>query len=119
MARKPRVHFPGALYHVMARGNQGQAIFTDDFDRRRYLELLQESQRRYNFRLYAYVLMGNHVHHIIQVGQTPLAKVMQNILFRYTRYWNAKYKKKGSNPLLALGVSIASNAAGGQFCFFV
>jgi REP-associated tyrosine transposase len=95
MARKPRVHFPGALYHVMARGNQGQAIFTDDADRRRYLELLQESQRRYNYRLYAYVLMGNHIHHLVQVGETPLAKVMQNILFRYTRYWNAKYKKIG------------------------
>jgi putative transposase len=60
MARKPRVHFPGALYHVMARGNQGQAIFTDDADRRRYLDLLQESQRRHNYRVYAYVLMGNH-----------------------------------------------------------
>jgi REP element-mobilizing transposase RayT len=79
----------------MARGNQGQAIFTDDADRRRYLDLLQESQRRHNYRLYAYVLMGNHIHHLIQIGQTPLAKVMQNILFRYTRYWNAKYKKIG------------------------
>src|SRR6266498_2570679 len=95
MARKPRVHFPGALYHVMARGNQGQAIFTDDADRRRYLDLLQESQRRHNYRVYAYVLMGNHIHQLIQIGQTPLAKVMQNILFRYTRYWNAKYKKIG------------------------
>lgn len=95
MARKPRVHFPGALYHVIARGNQRQTIFKDDRDRRRYLELLQESQRRFNYSLYAYVLMGNHVHHLIQVGRTPLAKVMQNVLFRYTRYWNAKYKTIG------------------------
>ena len=42
MARKPRVHFPGALYHVMARGNQGQAIFKDHPDRLRYLDLLEE-----------------------------------------------------------------------------
>ncbi len=95
MARKPRVHFPGALYHVIARGNQRQAIFMDDPDRRRYLDLLQESQRRFNYSLYAYVLMGNHVHHLIQIDQTPLAKVMQNILFRYTRYWNAKYHNVG------------------------
>jgi REP element-mobilizing transposase RayT len=95
MARKPRVHFPGALYHVIARGNQRQAIFIDDTDRRRYLDLLQESQLRFNYSLYAYVLMGNHVHHLIQIDQTPLAKVMQNILFRYTRYWNAKYEKVG------------------------
>ena len=95
MARKPRVLFLGALYHVMARGNQGQAIFKDHPDRLRYLDLLEESQRRFKYSLYAYVLMDNHVHHLIQIGQTPLAKVMQNILFRYTRYWNVKYKKNG------------------------
>ncbi len=42
MARKPRVHFPEALYHAMSRGNQGQMIFRDDEDRERYLNLLKE-----------------------------------------------------------------------------
>ncbi len=60
MARKPRVHFTGALYHVMSRGNQGQSIFNDDGDRERYLNLLTESQKRFGYQLYAYVLMGNH-----------------------------------------------------------
>lgn len=95
MARKPRVHFAGALYHVICRGNQGQFIFRDDQDRRRYLDLLRESPRRFGYKLYAYVLMGNHVHHLIEVADAPLSKVMQNILFRYTRYWNARYKKIG------------------------
>ena len=95
MARKPRVHFAGALYHVMSRGNQGQAIFNDDQDRERYLDFLKESQKRFGYRLYAYVLMGNHVHHLIEIGQTPLSKVMQNILFRYTGCWNRRYKKTG------------------------
>ena len=95
MARKPRVHFAGALYHVMSRGNQGQSIFRDDRDRKRYLEFLKESQERFGYRLYAYVLMGNHVHHLIQIGHRPLSQVMQNILFRYTRYWNQRYKKTG------------------------
>ena len=95
MARKTRVHFPGALYHVMCRGNQGQRIFNDDRDRQRYVELLKESQQRFGCRLYAYVLMGNHVHLLIEVGQTPLSKVMQNVLFRYTRYWNRRYRKMG------------------------
>jgi len=95
MARKPRVHFSGALYHVMSRGNQGQAIFRDDGDRERYLDLLKESQERFGYRLYAYVLMSNHVHHLIQIGQRPLSAVMQNILFRYTRYWNRRYNKTG------------------------
>ncbi len=95
MARKPRVHFSGALYHVICRGNQGQQIFSDDADRRRYLDLLQEIQQRFDFRLYAYVLMDNHVHHLIEVGSTPLSKIMQSILFRYTRYWNGRYRKMG------------------------
>lgn len=95
MARKPRVHFAGALYHVICRGNQGQFIFRDDQDRERYLDLLRESPQRFGYKLYAYVLMGNHVHHLIEIGHTPLSKVMQNILFRYTRYWNARYKKIG------------------------
>lgn len=95
MARKARVHFPGALYHVLCRGNQGQDIFEDDRDRQRYLDLLQESQKRFGYRLYAYVLMRNHVHHLVEIGQTPLSKVMQNILFRYTRYWNGRYGKRG------------------------
>ena len=58
MARKPRVHFAGALYHVMCRGNQGQSIFKGDPDRERYLEFLIEGQKRFGYRLYAYVLMG-------------------------------------------------------------
>jgi len=45
MARKSRVHFPGSLYHVMGRGNQGQSIFKDDRDRGRYLEFLKEGEK--------------------------------------------------------------------------
>ena len=60
MARKPRVHFAGALYQVMSRGNQGQLIFKDDRDRQQYLDIFKESQKRFGYRLYAYVLMGNH-----------------------------------------------------------
>jgi len=55
MARKSRGHFPGALYHVMGRGNQGQSIFKDDRDRERYLEFPKEGEKRFSYRLYAYV----------------------------------------------------------------
>lgn len=63
-ARQPRVHFSGAPYPVMCRGNQGQTIFTDDQNRRRYVELPRESQRRFGRMRYAYVLLGNHIHHL-------------------------------------------------------
>lgn len=95
MPRKPRIHFDGALYHVICRGNQRQQIFKDDQDRQRYLDLLKEAQGRFGFKLYAYVLMGNHVHHLIEIARSPLSAVMHNVLFRYTRYWNARHRKVG------------------------
>ena len=102
MARKPRVHFPGGLYHVICRGNQGQQIFGDDADRRHDLELLQETQGRFGYRLYAYVLMGNHVHHLVKVGRIALSKIMQNLLFRYARYWNRRLPAGGASVLWAV-----------------
>ncbi len=66
MARKPRVEFEGAFYHVIARGNQRQDIFRDDKDRRTYLEKLEHYRNRYRFSVYAYVLMSNHVHLLIE-----------------------------------------------------
>jgi REP element-mobilizing transposase RayT len=61
MARKPRIHFAGALYHVIARGNQKQDIFYEKSDYLTYLSYLSHYKTRYQFRLYAYVLMRNHV----------------------------------------------------------
>ena len=95
MARKPRVHFPGALYHVIARGNQRQRTFRSNSDRSRYLDLLKQYRERYSFNLYAYVLMGNHVHLLLEAGQVPLAKVMQGLQQSYTLYFNRKYNLVG------------------------
>lgn len=91
MARKPRVHFPGALYQVISRGNQRQRIFRSDKDRSHYLDLLSRYQKRYDFHLYAYVLMSNHVHLLVEAGEIPLAKVMQGLQQSYTLYFNRKY----------------------------
>jgi len=95
MARRPRVHFPNALYHVIARGNQRQDIFFDEKDYQRYLSYLSEYQTRYSFHLYAYALMPNHVHLLLEVEATPLSKIMQALQFRYTRYFNTRYGKVG------------------------
>jgi putative transposase len=91
MARKSRVHFPGALYHVISRGNQRQKIFRQDKDRSHYLDLLSRYQNRYDFRLYAYVLMSNHVHLLVEVGEVALAKVMQGLQQSYALYFNREY----------------------------
>ncbi len=79
----------------MSRGNQGQMIFRDDDDRELYLKFLKELPTRFGCKLYAYVLMDNHVHLLVEVGNIPLSKIMQNIQFRYTQQYNRRYRKVG------------------------
>ena len=91
MARRPRIHFAGAFYHVIARGNQGQKLFREDQDYRLYLRFLKEYKTRWDFFLYAYILMPTHIHFLIETGEIPLSKLMQSLQFRYTRNFNLKY----------------------------
>ena len=95
MARKPRLHSPGGVYHVMVRGNGGQDIFFDDDDRYHFYLLLQEGIARYGHRIHGFCLMSNHVHLALQVGEDPLAKILQNLSFRYTRWINRKQQRIG------------------------
>jgi len=95
MARKPRVQFPGAFYHVLARGNRREAIFLDDKDRKEHLRRLREAQRRFEFTLYAYVLMPNHVHLLLETGLVTLSRIMQWLGTTYTQYFNRRHSKIG------------------------
>lgn len=95
MARKPRIHAPGSLHHVMLRGNGGQAIFSDDADRRRFCALLAEGVERFGHRIHAYCLMENHAHLAIRVGDAPLSRIVQNLAFRYTRAYNRRAGRVG------------------------
>lgn len=95
MARKPRIHAPGAVYHVILRGNARQDVFFDDKDRYRFYEILQNSCERYRCRVHAFCLMTNHVHLEMQVGDFSLSRIMQNISQRYTQWFNWRYKKSG------------------------
>ena len=95
MARKPRIHYPGALYHVTLRGNARQEIFFDDEDRCRFYLLLQEGIERFGHRVLAFCLMSNHVHLAIQVGEVPLSRIMQNLSFRYTLWINRRRNRVG------------------------
>jgi REP element-mobilizing transposase RayT len=95
MARKRRIEFAGALYHVLARGNQRQRIFRSKHDFTRYLELLSEYKERYCFSLFSYVLMPNHVHLLIETAQVPLSKIMQGLNQSYTMYFNRRHETVG------------------------
>ena len=95
MARKPRIHCPGAFYHVILRGNAQQDIFFDDEDRYRFYLLIQEGIERFGHRVHAFICMTNHIHLVIQVGNIPLSRIMQNLSFRYTRWVNWRQHRSG------------------------
>src|SRR5438128_5650955 len=95
MARKPRVEFDGALYHVIVRGNHRRDIFRDTTDRVTYLERIEHYRERYHCMVYAYVLMSNHVHLLIETGVVGLSKIMQAVQFTYTQRYNRRHRMVG------------------------
>jgi putative transposase len=95
MPRHPRIHAPGLLYHVMARGNNGQKVFASDQDYEAFLDQILVVRGRYPFYLYAYVLMPNHFHLLLEVQEAPTARIMQSLLTGYVRRFNRIHRHKG------------------------
>ncbi|MBP7831112.1 MAG: transposase [Kiritimatiellae bacterium] len=95
MARALRVQFEGAIYHVTARGNERRAIFRGDRDHERFLETLAEQIEAHHVRLYAYVLMTNHYHLLVETPRANLAVFMQQFNGAYTVYFNRKHRRSG------------------------
>ncbi len=95
MPRNPRIHYPGALYHVVCRGNNREWIFRSEMEKQEYLERIAEYKRRYGFNLYAWVLMSNHAHLLIEVRDVSLSKIMQGIQQGYTQWYNRRHKHTG------------------------
>lgn len=95
MARKPRVHYPGALYHAILRGNAGQGIFFGQEDHYRFYLILQEGIERYHHQIHAFCLMPTHAHLAIRVGDIGLPRIIQNLAFRYTRWVNWRQNRTG------------------------
>ncbi len=95
MARKPRIHYPGAVYHVILRGNAGQSIFFSDNDRYRLYLILQHTVEKFGCRVHGFCLMSNHVHLIMQTGEIPLSRIMQNFSLRYTKWINYTQRRTG------------------------
>ncbi|MFO1477451.1 MAG: transposase [Verrucomicrobiota bacterium] len=91
MARALRVEYPGAVYHIMARGDQGQSIFADDSDRRRLLETLAEACEKTGWLIHAYVLMGNHYHLLAETPEANLVVGMKWLQGTYTQRYNSRH----------------------------
>jgi REP element-mobilizing transposase RayT len=90
-----RIEYPGAVYHVLARGNQGRVIYRDDRDRLRFLETLGEACGKTGWRIHAYVLMGNHYHMLVETPEANLVAGMKWLQGTYTQRYNGRHELRG------------------------
>ena len=95
MARKLRVEYPGAIYHVMNRGDRREPIFKDDKDRQRFLETLGETCSKTGWQIHALCLMPNHFHLVVETPQPNLVAGMKWFLGTYTSRFNRRHKLFG------------------------
>ena len=95
MARPLRIQYPGAVYHVTCRGNEGSDIYRDDADRTAFLKTLLQSIKTYTIKLYSYVLMGNHFHFLVDTPMGNLGEFMRHFNISYTSYFNRRHKRAG------------------------
>ena len=95
MARKLRVEYAGAIYHVMNRGDRRELIFMDDADRQRFVETLGEVCAKTGWQVHAYVLMPNHFHWVVETPQPNLVAGMKWLLGTDTSRFNRRHKLFG------------------------
>ena len=95
MARPLRLEFPGALYHVTARGNARQAIVLDDRDRVVFLVCLGDVVLRFAWICHAYCLMDNHYHLLIQTPEANVSRGMRQLNGVFTQRMNRRHGRVG------------------------
>jgi putative transposase len=95
MPRKPRIEIAGGLYHIITRGNNRRKTFRSHDDYLRFTSILSQQKLKLPFYLYAYCLMPNHVHLLIEMQDDAISRIMQRVLTSYSQYHNRKYKKIG------------------------
>lgn len=96
MTRQKRIYFKNAVYHVTIRGNNRQDVLREDCDKQRFLDSLEKFKSRFGFKLYAFVLMDNHVHLIIEAAnQISISKIMQAVTLSYSVKFRKKYSYTG------------------------
>ncbi|MGH8606172.1 MAG: transposase [Gammaproteobacteria bacterium] len=95
MARPLRIEFPGALYHITSRGNARQAIVANDGDRTLFLTVLGCVISRFHLCLYAYCLMDNHYHLLMETPEGNLSRALRQLNGVYTQAFNRRHRKIG------------------------
>lgn len=95
MARKMRVQYPGAIYHVMSRGDRREDIFEGDSDRELFLDTLEEASQKTDWQIHAWCLMSNHFHLVVETPRGNLVPGMKWLLGTYTMRFNRRHREFG------------------------
>ena len=95
MARPSRFQYPGAIYHVMARGDGDKEVFETDDDRRSFIHRLGQVCESHGWRVHAWVLMGNHFHLLLETPQANLVSGMKWLMGTYSQGWNRARQRRG------------------------
>lgn len=95
IGRKPRIWYPGAIYHVMERGVRRLEIYRDDTDYQVFRAIMKNALEKNECVVHAYCMMNNHFHILLETSETKIDKFMHQLASCYAMYFNRKYKYKG------------------------
>ena len=95
MSRQARKKSESGIYHIMLRGINRQQIFEDEEDRQKFLDTLENYKDLCGYTIYAYCLMGNHIHLLLKQGKEDLTLVFKRIAGSYVYWYNWKYHRCG------------------------
>lgn len=95
MPRQARIKGEYSVYHIIQRGNERKNLFLSDADRLKFIDTLQKTREKYNFAVYAYCLMSNHVHLLIDDNGNDVSAIIKSINISYAQYFNRIYRRCG------------------------
>jgi REP element-mobilizing transposase RayT len=95
LPRKARTKSSTGIYHVMLRGVNRQEIFFDEEDYLFFIRLLAHYKDLCDYQIFAYCIMGNHVHLLIRTGSVPLSTILKRIGSKFVYWYNMKYERTG------------------------
>lgn len=95
MSRKSRIISSTGVYHIILRSINQQQLFEDDEDYLKFIYVLSDVKEKYPFDLYAYCLMGNHIHLLMSTQGGSLSSIFQSFGSRFVYWYNIKYQRFG------------------------
>jgi len=95
MARPYRLQGENCFYHITSRGDDRKRIFLNDKDYKKFFEYVLTAKQRFKFYVYAYCLMPNHYHLLLETTQPNLSAIMHYVNSSYTTFYNIKHKRCG------------------------